>query len=793
MAKELEKKVMEEDKALKEGGEKEGKQMAIQIEEPVEGVQPLQKQKTKRVASLDVFRGLTIAIMILVDDAGEAYERIDHAPWNGCNLADFVMPFFLFIVGMAIALALKKITNVGAAVKKVIVRTLKLFFWGLVLQGGYSHAPNDLSYGVDMKQIRWCGILQRIALAYLVVALVEIATTKSRPVELPPGRFSIFKYYGWQWFAGLCVFIVYFATLYGLHVPDWHYVLHDEESPQNGKLFRVKCGMTGHLGPACNAVGYVDRQVWGINHLYSQPVWRRTKACTESYPVLGPLREDAPEWCLGPFEPEGLLSSISAILSAVIGIHYGHVLIHFKEHAMRLKHWLSMGFGLLIVGIILHFTDAIPLNKQLYSFSYVCFTAGVGGIVFSAFYILIDIWGFRAPFLFLEWMGMNAMLIFVLAAQGIFAAFINGWYYEGTNNTLVMAEKPNKSKGKSNKYVENSIKSALKYEFQGIIPPTSIKSSYDNIIDTDLGHTNVTKFCDWVKAEGKTVFSDRLYHNGLPQAATFPISVQCPELVIACAEHYDPERRGIFKENCSIIMDSVCRIGPPSWVDCEVKKRKRVIKAINIEFDALSKISNDVIPKKPKVFSRIMVDANGNEFVDLSIPQVEKEHNAMTSTNYKVSRLGLGKSTLESDMEMARDSMDIVLRRLAKYKYQNSQLKAKKNQLVNYVQHLINPISSTFPVLDAVAATDKETLNLSKEVNTLGHVTKSQLSKILIFWRKTIKVVVKIHEDIIAYLDPILSFKESFSSNISNLDEIFPSLQEMMSMESTILAIEGIL
>ncbi|KAH9306610.1 hypothetical protein KI387_011014, partial [Taxus chinensis] len=431
---------MEEDKALKEGGEKKGKQMAIQIEEePVQdGDQPLQKQNTKRVATLDVFRGLTIAIMILVDDAGDAYERINHAPWNGCNFADFVMPFFLFIVGVAIALALKKIPNIGAALKKVIVRTLKLLFWGLVLQGGYSHAPDSLSYGVDMKRIRWCGILQRIALAYLVVALIEIATTKSRPVNLPLGRFSIFKYYGWQWFAGLCIFIVYFATLYGLHVPDWHYVLHDEDSPQNGKLFRVKCGMTGHLGPACNAVGYVDRQVWGINHLYRHPVWRRTKACSERSPAPGPLREDAPEWCLAPFEPEGLLSSISAILSAVIGIHYGHVLIHYKEHAVRLKHWLSMGFGLLIIGIILHFTGAIPLNKQLYSFSYVCFTAGAGGIVFSAFYIWIDIWGFRTPFLLLEWMGMNAMLIFVLAAAGIFPAFINGWYYEGTNNTLVI-------------------------------------------------------------------------------------------------------------------------------------------------------------------------------------------------------------------------------------------------------------------------------------------------------------------------------------------------------------------
>lgn len=397
---------------------------------------PTNEIKT-RVATLDVFRGLTIAVMILVDDAGGKWPQINHSPWNGCTLADFVMPFFLFIVGVAIALTYKRITEIAPAIKKVTARTLKLLFWGILLQGGYSHAPDDLSYGVNMKKIRWCGILQRIALAYLVVSLVEISTAKARPTNLPPERFAIFKLYIWNWLVGLCVFLVYFATIYGLYVPDWHFVVHDEDSPDNGKSFTVKCGVRGHLGPPCNAVGYVDRQVWGINHLYRYPEWTRSKYCTESSPREGPLRKDAPAWCSAPFEPEGLLSSISAILSCIIGLHYGHVLIHFKDHAQRLKHWVIMGFGFLVLGIILHYTDAIPLNKQLYSFSYVCLTAGAAGLVFSAFYLLIDIWGLRRPFLLLEWMGMNAMLIFVMAAQAIFPAFVNGWYYDTPNNTLV--------------------------------------------------------------------------------------------------------------------------------------------------------------------------------------------------------------------------------------------------------------------------------------------------------------------------------------------------------------------
>ncbi|KAH6798823.1 heparan-alpha-glucosaminide N-acetyltransferase-like protein [Perilla frutescens var. frutescens] len=395
---------------------------------------PEMKQKTKRVATLDAFRGLTIVLMILVDDAGEAYPRMDHSPWNGCTLADFVLPFFLFIVGVAIALALKRIPEVKYAVKKIILRTLKLLFWGILLQGGYSHAPYNLTYGVDMKHIRWCGILQRIALVYFVVALIETLTTKLRPTSLKSGHFSIFAAYKWQWAGGLVAFVIYMITTFSLYVPDWSFVASEDDIATR---YTVKCGMRGHLGPACNAVGYVDRQFWGINHLYTQPVWARLKACTSSSPGSGPFRDDAPTWCRAPFEPEGLLSSVSAIVSGTIGVHYGHVLIHFKDHAERLKQWVSMGLILLIVACVLHFTDAIPINKQLYSFSYICFTAGAAGIVFSILYIVIDVYSLRTPFLFLEWIGMNAMLVFVMAAQGIFAAFINGWYFKNPDKNLV--------------------------------------------------------------------------------------------------------------------------------------------------------------------------------------------------------------------------------------------------------------------------------------------------------------------------------------------------------------------
>ncbi|OMP03292.1 hypothetical protein COLO4_10523 [Corchorus olitorius] len=381
-------------------------------------------QKTQRVASLDIFRGLTVALMILVDDAGGEWPMIGHAPWHGCNLADFVMPFFLFIVGMAIPLALKKIPSKAQAVKKVVCRTLKLLFWGLLLQGGYSHAPDKLTYGVDVKMIRFCGILQRIAFAYLVVALAEIFLRLSPSKDVSAGHFSVFRLYCWQWLVGACILVMYLALLYGTYVPDWQFTVLDKNSPEYGKVFSVTCNVRGKLNPPCNAVGYIDREVLGINHMYQRPALRRSKACMENSPYEGPFKTGAPSWCHAPFEPEGILSSISAVLSTIIGVHFGHVLIHMKGHSERLKQWIIMGFALLILGLVLHFTNAIPLNKQLYTFSYVCVTSGAAALVFSAIYILVDIWNLKYIFLPLKWIGMNAMLVYVMAAEGIFAEIL---------------------------------------------------------------------------------------------------------------------------------------------------------------------------------------------------------------------------------------------------------------------------------------------------------------------------------------------------------------------------------
>jgi heparan-alpha-glucosaminide N-acetyltransferase len=98
--------------------------------------------------------------MIIVDDAGGFIPALNHSPWDGVTIADFVMPFFLFIVGVSLTLAYKRVPDKLEATKKAVLRALKLYCLGLVLQGGFFHGVHSLTFGVDLAKIRLMGILQ---------------------------------------------------------------------------------------------------------------------------------------------------------------------------------------------------------------------------------------------------------------------------------------------------------------------------------------------------------------------------------------------------------------------------------------------------------------------------------------------------------------------------------------------------------------------------------------------------------------------------------------------------------
>lgn len=386
-----------------------------------------------RLLSLDIFRGITVALMIFVEYAGGIYPAINHSPWDGITLADFVMPFFLFIVGVSLALAYKNMPCRLTATGKAIHRALKLLILGLFLQGGYFHGIKNLTYGVDVERIRWMGILQRIAISFLLAAMCEIWLKGDNKVN--SGQ-SLLKRYHQQWAMAIMVTALYLSLFYGLYVPDWEYQMPMDISSSEAKIFTVKCGVRGDSGPACNAVGMIDRKILGIQHLYERAIYGRSKECSVNSPNYGPLPLDAPSWCQAPFDPEGLLSSLMAIVTCFIGLHYGHIIVHFKDHKVRIQQWLVPSSCLVLLGVT---CDCLGMhaNKVLYSFSYMCITAGSAGFLFTAVYMMVDVWGYRHWTTILKWMGTNALLIYILVSCNILPVLLQGFYWRRPENNIL--------------------------------------------------------------------------------------------------------------------------------------------------------------------------------------------------------------------------------------------------------------------------------------------------------------------------------------------------------------------
>ncbi|XAR59847.1 Heparan-alpha-glucosaminide N-acetyltransferase [Bertholletia excelsa] len=388
--------------------------------------------RSPRIISLDVFRGLCVFLMVLVDYGGSVFPVIAHSPWNGLHLADFVMPFFLFVAGISLALVYKKVSDKVDATQKAFLRALKLFFIGVLLQGGYFHGITSLTYGVDIEHIRWMGILQRISIGYIVAALCEIWLPSQWQREI-----DFFRKYAWHWCTACALLVLYLGLSYGLYVPDWQFEDLSSTSllPDNSSLvYMVKCSTRGDLEPACNAAGMIDRYVIGINHLYTKPVYRNLKECNIS--SNGQISENPPLWCRAPFDPEGILSSLTAAVTCIIGLQYGHILAQLQGHRERLNNWSIFSISLLGLGFFLALVG-VPLNKSLYTVSYMLVTSASAGIAFSALYILVDIYGFRQLTSVLEWMGKHSLCLFAVISSNLAVIAIQGLYWKAPQNNIV--------------------------------------------------------------------------------------------------------------------------------------------------------------------------------------------------------------------------------------------------------------------------------------------------------------------------------------------------------------------
>ncbi|KAL0286065.1 UNVERIFIED_CONTAM: Heparan-alpha-glucosaminide N-acetyltransferase [Sesamum radiatum] len=373
-----------------------------------------------RLVSLDVFRGLTVVLMILVDDAGGILPTINHSPWNGLTLADVVMPFFLFMVGVSLGLVYKNISSRAAASRKAILRALKLF-------NSRGFSPRCTSELYLLCTFEKCSLLMmvwRIAVAYLVAAMCEIWLRNDEKVS---SGLSLLKKYQRHLILMFMLSTIYLLLLYGLYVPDWEYQI-PIEAPTEAKIFMVKCGVHGDTGPACNAAGMIDRMILGSQHLYRRPIYARTKQCSINSPDYGPLPPNAPSWCQAPFDPEGILrlqvnflgrffgntivsgqwsllsnSTVMAIVTCLIGLQFGHIIVHFKDHRNRLLLWLSPSSAFIVLGVLCDIFG-MHINKALYSFSYTCVTSGLAGVLLATIYLVVDVYGCRRYALLLEWM-----------------------------------------------------------------------------------------------------------------------------------------------------------------------------------------------------------------------------------------------------------------------------------------------------------------------------------------------------------------------------------------------------
>lgn len=312
-------------------------------------------EKQDRLISLDAFRGATIALMILVNTPGtwgHVYAPLRHAQWHGCTLTDLVFPFFLFIIGVSMRFSFEKyeFCKWGPLFKKVVWRTITIFTIGLLLNA-FPFVRQDW----DWSHFRIMGVLQRIALAYIMASFIVVRADIIGIVKISLGL--LFGYWillmGYGWYSGLDPYAL-----------------------------------------KSNLILIVDAYIFGENHLYGGTGI--------------------------PFDPEGLLSTIPSIVTVLIGFLVGTMIKTAEDHKDNTQRMAVLGALLIIFGWGWGFV--FPINKQLWTSSYVLYTSGIATVVLAGLIWLVDVKGLKTwtkPFVIF---GANA--IFLYATSSIWAKIL---------------------------------------------------------------------------------------------------------------------------------------------------------------------------------------------------------------------------------------------------------------------------------------------------------------------------------------------------------------------------------
>ncbi|XP_068448039.1 heparan-alpha-glucosaminide N-acetyltransferase isoform X2 [Clinocottus analis] len=358
-----------------------------------DNILPPAPNPSKRLRSLDTFRGLALVIMVFVNYGGGRYWFFRHESWNGLTVADLVFPWFVFIMGTSVALSINSMLRAGATrrslLRKVAWRSAQLFAIGVfVINPNYCQGP------LSWDNLRIPGVLQRLAWSYLAVACLDLLVARGHLDILPteawwsPGV-DVLLY----WPAWLCVLVlevVWLCLTFLLPVP---YCPTGYLGP----------GGIGDMGQYANCTGgaaaLIDRWLLGESHIYQTPSSRVVYATHM------------------PHDPEGVLGSINSILMAFLGLQAGKIILHYRElHSSIISRFLTWGLLLGVISAILTkcSTDQgfIPVNKNLWSLSYVTTLACFAFVLLVLVYYTVDVkrWWSGAPFYY---PGMNSILVYV--------------------------------------------------------------------------------------------------------------------------------------------------------------------------------------------------------------------------------------------------------------------------------------------------------------------------------------------------------------------------------------------
>lgn len=307
----------------------------------------------ERYLALDVLRGLTIALMIVVNTPGSwshLYGPFAHADWHGFTITDLVFPTFLFVVGNAMSFSMKKMEKMdqGVFLKKVFKRTALIFLIGWLLNAFPFFEYNEAG-GIAMINwwdVRLLGVLQRIALCYMMASLILYYLGKRGAIVF--SIITLFGYWGVMYFFG------------------------DGENPYS---------LTG------NAALKLDLWLIGAKNLYGG----------EGI----------------PFDPEGILSTFPAVVNVIAGYFAGKFIQQMGNTSKTVKALLIAGLILIVVCLL--WDNLFPINKKIWTSPYVLLTVGLDLFLIAFLIMVIEVWKKRNWTYPLEVFGRNPLILYVLS------------------------------------------------------------------------------------------------------------------------------------------------------------------------------------------------------------------------------------------------------------------------------------------------------------------------------------------------------------------------------------------